>query len=194
MKHLSAVGRPILNSALFVMVLAKEFTFQIIEEALLTAIDSMNWNNGECQWSTYNSSWIYKLFALKNNVSRNNSPDLPVARNIISQISIVHQYEQEKITRRIVILKKKERKTNFSHLYYWTAQRWQRQERTKVAKSLLNWPCICMNLRSGRIVPCGSSPVARLYLAKNEAPEEEAGLQSYRSRTGRFSDASWQTR
>ena len=42
MKHLSAVGRPILNSALFVMVLAKEYTFQIIEEALLTAIDSMN--------------------------------------------------------------------------------------------------------------------------------------------------------
>ena len=25
------------------------------------------------------------------------------------------------------------------------------------------------------MVPCGSSPVARLYLAKNEAPEEEAG-------------------
>ena len=24
------------------------------------------------------------------------------------------------------------------------------------------------------MVPCGSSPVARLYLAKNEAPEEEA--------------------
>ena len=24
-------------------------------------------------------------------------------------------------------------------------------------------------------VPCGLSPVARLYLAKNEAPEEEAG-------------------
>ena len=31
----------------------------------------------------------YKLFALKNNVPRNNSPDLAVARNIISQISIV---------------------------------------------------------------------------------------------------------
>ena len=30
----------------------------------------------------------YKLFALKNNVPRNNSPDLAVARNIISQISI----------------------------------------------------------------------------------------------------------
>ena len=25
------------------------------------------------------------------------------------------------------------------------------------------------------MVPCGSSPVARLYLAENEAPEEEAG-------------------
>ena len=24
------------------------------------------------------------------------------------------------------------------------------------------------------MVPCGSSPVARLYLVKNEAPEEEA--------------------
>ena len=24
------------------------------------------------------------------------------------------------------------------------------------------------------MVPCGSSPVARLYLARNEAPEEEA--------------------
>ena len=24
------------------------------------------------------------------------------------------------------------------------------------------------------MVPCGSSPVARLYLAKNEAPEEES--------------------
>ena len=42
MKHLSAVGRPILNSALFVIVLAKNFTFQIIEEGLLTAIESMN--------------------------------------------------------------------------------------------------------------------------------------------------------
>ena len=26
------------------------------------------------------------------------------------------------------------------------------------------------------MVPCGSSPVTRLYLAKNEAPEEEAEL------------------
>ena len=45
------------------------------------------------------------LFALKKYVPRNNSPHLPVARNIISQISIVQQYEQEKITRMIVILK-----------------------------------------------------------------------------------------
>ena len=36
---------------------------------------------------------------------RNNSLDLPVVRNIISQISIVQQYEQEKITHIIVILK-----------------------------------------------------------------------------------------
>ena len=26
------------------------------------------------------------------------------------------------------------------------------------------------------MVPCGSSPVARLYPAKNDAPEEEAGI------------------
>ena len=43
-----------------------------------------------------------KLFALKKYVPRNNSPELPVARNIIGQISIV---EQEKITRTIVIPK-----------------------------------------------------------------------------------------
>ena len=43
MKHLSAVGRPILNSALFVMMLVKGLTFQIMEEALSTAIDSMTW-------------------------------------------------------------------------------------------------------------------------------------------------------
>ena len=41
MKHLSAVGRPILNSALFVIILAKGLSFQIIEEALSTVIDSM---------------------------------------------------------------------------------------------------------------------------------------------------------
>ena len=28
------------------------------------------------------------------------------------------------------------------------------------------------------VVPCGSSPVAHLYRAKSEAPEEEAGLQT----------------
>ena len=48
-----------------------------------------------------------KLFALKKYVTRNNSPELPVDGNIIGQISIS----------RIVILKKK-RKTNFSHLCY----------------------------------------------------------------------------
>ena len=41
MKHLSATGRPILNSALFAIMLAKGLTFQIIEEALSTVIDSM---------------------------------------------------------------------------------------------------------------------------------------------------------
>ena len=76
-----------------------------------------------------------KSFALKKYVPRNNSPDLPVARSIISQISIVQQYEQEKIAHMIVILKK--RITNFSHLSYGTAQKQQRQERKKVAKSLL---------------------------------------------------------
>ena len=40
------------------------------------------------------------FFAFKKYVSRNNSPDLPVTRN--SQIPVVHQYEQEKITRMIV--------------------------------------------------------------------------------------------
>ena len=29
------------------------------------------------------------------------------------------------------------------------------------------------------MVPCGSSPVTRLYLTKNEAPEEEAGDVKY---------------
>ena len=58
-----------------------------------------------------------KLFALKKYVPWNNSPDLPVARNtVISQISIVQQYEQEKITRMIVNPKKG--KTKFSHLSY----------------------------------------------------------------------------
>ena len=46
---------------------------------------------------------VYKLFALKKYAPRNNSPDLPVARN--TQISIRFQNEQEKITRMIVILK-----------------------------------------------------------------------------------------
>ena len=52
----------------------------------------------------------YKLFALKKYVPRNDSPDLQVARNIMGQISIVQQYEQEKITRMIVILKKTKNK------------------------------------------------------------------------------------
>ena len=38
-------------------------------------------------------------------VPRNNSPNLPVARNILSQILIVQQYEQEEITRMTVIQK-----------------------------------------------------------------------------------------
>ena len=33
-------------------------------------------------------------------------------------------------------------------------------------------PAVC----APPMVPCGSSPVARLYLAKNEAPEEVADL------------------
>ena len=51
-----------------------------------------------------------RSFALKKYVPRNNSPDLPVSRSIISQISIVQQYEQEKIAHMIVILKKKKNK------------------------------------------------------------------------------------
>ena len=57
-----------------------------------------------------------KRLVLKKHVPRNNSPDLPVARNIVSQILIVPQYEQEKITRMIVILIK--RKSHFSHQTY----------------------------------------------------------------------------
>ena len=57
-----------------------------------------------------------KLLVLKKYVPRNNSPDLPVARNITSQILIVQQYEQETIRRIIVILKK--RKSHFSHQTY----------------------------------------------------------------------------
>ena len=53
---------------------------------------------------------INKIFALKKYVPRNNSPDLPVTRSIISQISIVQQYEQEKIAHMIVILKKTKNK------------------------------------------------------------------------------------
>ena len=56
------------------------------------------------------------FFALKKCVLRNYSPDLPVSTNIIRQISVVQHYEQEKITRMIVILKK--RRTRFSHHTY----------------------------------------------------------------------------
>ena len=37
----------------------------------------------------------------------------------------------------MIVIPPKKRKTNFSHLSYRTAQRQQRQERKKVAKSLL---------------------------------------------------------
>ena len=48
--------------------------------------------------------------------------------------------------------------------------------------SLSRWKCARKGRREGHngrdctlpMVPCGSSPVARLYLAKNKAPEEEA--------------------
>ena len=43
MKHLSAIGRPILNSALFVIMLAQGLSFQITEEALSTVISSITW-------------------------------------------------------------------------------------------------------------------------------------------------------
>ena len=138
------------------MVLAIGVAFQIIE-ALLKAIDSMTWMANSKTWHaggphTIRKQKMYvilsnridqkqitvaenKLLVLKKYVPRNNSPDLPVARNIVSQILIVPQYEQENwITRMVVILKR--RKSHFSHQTYWTAQR-QRQERKKVAKSLL---------------------------------------------------------
>ena len=40
---------------------------------------------------------------------------------------------------------------------------------------------MCVQRKAGRtlpMVPCGSLPVIRLYLAKNEAPKEEAGVSS----------------
>ena len=97
------------------MVLAIGVTFQIIE-ALLKAIDSMK--KKKCMIIDQKQITVAenKLLVLKKYVPRNNSPDLPVARNIISQILIVQQYEQETIRRIIVILKK--RKSHFSHQTY----------------------------------------------------------------------------
>ena len=94
------------------MVLAIGVTFQIIE-ALLKAIDSVK--KKKCMIIDQKQITVAenKLLVLKKYVPRNNSPDLPVARNIISQILIVQQYEQETIRRIIVILKK--RKSHFSH-------------------------------------------------------------------------------
>ena len=179
MKHLSTVSPPI-NSALVVIVLAIGVTFQIIE-ALSTAIDSMTWMQNSKTWQAGGPPTIRKdkvflilsnrfdqkqtlpqniLFASKKYLPWNNTPDLPVARNINNQILIVQQYKQEKITRMIVILKKKKkRKTHFSHLTYWTAQR-QRQERKKVAKSMfthltmhMHEPKVRTNFRSVHELP-----------------------------------------
>ena len=179
MKHLSTVSPPI-NSALVVIVLAIGVTFQIIE-ALSTAIDSMTWMQNSKTWQTGGPPTIRKdkvflilsnrfdqkqtlpqniLFASKKYLPWNNTPDLPVARNINNQILIVQQYKQENITRMIVILKKKKkRKTHFSHLTYWTAQR-QRQERKKVAKSMfthltmhMHEPKVRTNFRSVHELP-----------------------------------------
>ena len=43
-----------------------------------------------------------------------------------------------------------------------------------VAREMKREPAVC----TLPMVPCGLSPVSRLYLAKNEVPEEEAGLGS----------------
>ena len=97
------------------MVLAIGVTFQIIE-ALLKAIDSVK--KKKCMIIDQKQITVAenKLLVLKKYLPRNNSPDLPVARNIISQILIVQQYEQATIRRIIVILKK--RKSHFSHQTY----------------------------------------------------------------------------
>ena len=57
------------------------------------------------------------------------------------------------------------------------------QQLPRTQKSLSLSMKMCAQRKAGRrqrarlrlpMVPCGASPVARLYLAKNEAPEEEA--------------------
>ena len=60
--------------------------------------------------------------------------------------------------------------------------------RTQTFLSLSQWKCARKGSREGDngrlpsavgtlpMVPCGSLPVARLYLAKNEAPKDEADL------------------
>ena len=171
MKHLSTVSPPI-NSALVVIVLAIGVTFQIIE-ALSTAIDSMTWMQNSKTWQAGGPPTIRKdkvflilsnrfdqkqtlpqniLFASKKYLPWNNTPDLPVARNINNQILIVQQYKQEKITRMIVILKKKRKEKHI--LVIWLIE--QRKDNDRSGKKspnrcLLTWLCICMNLRSGRI-------------------------------------------
>ena len=84
---------------------------------------------------------------------------------------IVQQYEQEKITRMIVILK------NEKHiLVVWLIKQHKDKDSSGKKSPTLFSPCICMNLR-----------LARIFAAFID-------LQSYRSRKGRISDASRQNR
>ena len=110
------------------------------------------------------------LFALKKYVPRNNSPHLPVARNIISQISIVQQYEQEKITRMIVILKN--------------------------AKQIL----VIFLLNSTKTTTTGTEksrqifthPTIHMHESQVRTNFRNVHRPSYRSSKGRISDVSWQ--
>ena len=101
--------------------------------------------NMTCQWSTYNkeekmfviltnridqkqtSVAENKLFSLEKYVLRNNSPNLPVARNVLSPSSV---WTGGNYALRVTL---KKRKTHFSHLSYWTAQRQRQGQRLKDA-------------------------------------------------------------
>ena len=61
--------------------------------------------------------------------------------------------------------------TNFSENALPRSQTSLSRAQRKAVRRQRTSPAVC----TLPMVPCGSSPVARLYLAKNEAPEEEAG-------------------
>ena len=116
MRHLRTVSRRI-NSALVVIVLAIGVTFQIIE-VLSTAIDSMTCMHSSKTWQaggppTLRKEKMFVIFChrfdQKQTLPQNILFALKkyVARNINNQILLVHKCKQEKITRMIVILKRK---------------------------------------------------------------------------------------